>query len=148
MARPFLLELTELLADSFAIVENAASRGEIYSYCSRMIESEEQATHSLDKTDIKIVNLQTQVASVTSAVAETTYSEDEKKLRIRNLHKVVTTPIVYEGDFAVKRANKETRERELKTWLMQIAQDKNFTPSFSVFLIDPRPTHPRRLPPS
>ena len=77
--------------------------------------------------------------SDTSAVAENVQSENDKKLRLRNLGKVITTQPIKGGNYEASRANKETREKELKTWLTDICKEgSGYNPGFSLFLIDPK----------
>ena len=84
---------------------------------------------------LKFTNLQTQVASLTSAVAETAQGECDKMLRLRNLDKVLTTKTITTGSFEDKRANKSSREEELRNWLVALFGRCGHQPKFSLYII-------------
>ena len=85
-----------------------------------------------------ITNLQSQVSAVTSAVAESAQTEQDKKQRLRNLSKVVPTPVSQGGTPEQKRTNKAEREGELRTWLNNLFKGAGFKYNYNVFIIDPK----------
>ena len=85
-----------------------------------------------------------QIASLTSAVAETAQGECDKMLRLRNLDKALQTQLNTTGSFEDKRANKSKREDELHTWLVSLFNKSQYKPRFSVYIIEPKPNSAQR----
>ena len=114
------------------------TKGEIEDYC--LYKVEKDRGHANDRLTAKhnITQLQSQVAALTSAVAETAQTEHDKKLRLRKLNKAITTQPNQDGTSDQKRENKDKREGELRTWLNKLFHESNFYPSFSLFIIDPK----------
>ena len=86
----------------------------------------------------RVDNVVTQLGALTWAVAEKFQESDDKKLRIRNLEKVITAPTDYSGTTEAKAAAREKREGQFKTWLDTLTGRSNFHPTYSFYLIDPK----------
>ena len=85
---------------------------------------------------VRVDNLVTQVAALTSAVAEKFQETDNKKLRIRNLDSVITAPPNYSGTQEVKAESRKKREEQFKNWLDKLTSKNNFQPAYSFYLTD------------
>ena len=90
------------------------------------------------KEAVKVDNLVTQVAALTSAVAEKFQETDDKKLCIRNLNSVITVPPNYSGTQEAKAESRKKREEQFKNWLDKLTSKDNFQPAYSFYLIDPQ----------
>ena len=117
---PFLLHVTEAVRAAAYTVTSNVSKGVMEDYCNYAVEKDKE--HSNDRLTAKfnITQLQSQVAALTSAVAETAQTEHDKKLRLRNLNKAITTQPNQDGTSDQKRENKDKREGELRTWLNKL----------------------------
>ena len=91
--------------------------GHMEQWVNNKMGSEKDLALAESVSELKITHLQSQVASLTSAVAETAQGECDKMLRLRNLDKALKTQLISTGSFEDKRANKNIREGELKIWL-------------------------------
>ena len=103
----------------------APSRAEIMFHAIKETKDAQLYLVATELTKESISQLHTQTAALTSAVAETYSKEDEFQFQIRNLEGVVTTKAVVTGDAGPRRANKETRETELKDWIKALATKYN-----------------------
>ena len=109
--------------------------GHMEQWFNRKLLQERELALAESISELKITNLQSQVASLTSAVAETAQGESDKMLRLRNLDKALTTQLNTSGSFEDKRANKSKREDELRSWLETLFNQTNYKPRFSVYII-------------
>ena len=105
------------IAKAGIVMGNVTDVGHMEQWVNNKIIQEKSLALAEAISEIKITNLQTQVASLTSAVAETAQGECDKMLRLRNLDKVLTIKTNNNGSFEDKKANKTSRETELKNWL-------------------------------
>jgi hypothetical protein len=107
-------------------------------YCNYAVGKDREYSNDRLTAKSNVTQLQAQVSALTSAVAETAQTEHDKKLRLRNLNKVITTQPNQDGTSDQKRGNKDKREGELRTWLNKVFRESNFSPSYSLFIIDPK----------
>ena len=82
--------------------------------------------------------------TLTSAVAETAQGECDKMLRLRNLDKALKTQLISTGSFEDKRANKNSREGELKIWLEALFNRASYQPRFSLYIVEPKANSAQR----
>jgi hypothetical protein len=138
-SNPFLFLITEMVRSTVYELSGLQPKANLEAFSSFMFDQDKVNSDTRSTTKTEVTNLQAQMASLTSAVAENVQSENDKKLRLRNLGKVITTQPIKGGNYEASRANKETREKELKTWLTDICKEgSGYNPGFSLFLIDPK----------
>jgi hypothetical protein len=132
------------IAKAGIVMGNVTDVGHMEQWVNNKIINEKNLALTEAISEIKITNLQTQVASLTSAVAETAQGECDKMLRLRNLDKVLTIKTNNNGSFEDKRANKNSRETELKNWLEALFSRSGHKPKFSLYIIEPKPNSPQK----
>ena len=132
------------IAKAGIVMGNVTDVGHMEQWVNNKIINEKNLAVTEAISEIKITNLQTQVASLTSAVAETAQGECDKMLRLRNLDKVLATKIITTGRFEDKRANKSSREEELRNWLVALFGRCGHQPKFSLYIIEPKPNSPQK----
>ena len=123
---PFLIDTTEAVRKAAYGLAKNISVCKMEDYCNFAVDKDRGNANDRSTTKTCITQLQAQVSALTSAVAETAQTEHDKKLRLRNLSKVIATPPNLDGTSDQKRENKEKREGELRTWLTKIFGDKSF----------------------
>ena len=139
ITRPYMLAVTEAVKSALRSVEGAPSRGEAMEYLARAVKSEEAHATELATAKVGITQLQAQVGAITSAVAETSHNESDKKLKLRNLESVLKTNLVTDGNYEARKTSRESREKEIKTWLNNlIKEEQNFHPNYSIFIVEPK----------
>ena len=142
-AIPLLMYAADI-AKAGIVMGNVTDVGHMEQWVNNKIIQEKSLALAEAISEIKITNLQTQVASLTSAVAETAQGECDKMLRLRNLDKVLTIKTNNNGSFEDNRANKNSRETELKNWLEALFSRNNHKPKFSLYIIEPKPNSPQK----
>ena len=121
---------------------NFPSKGQLMAHAVSEYRGREDRARNEYIRDVSVVNLKNQSAVLTSAVAEISSKEDDRKLRLRNLESVFQTKLVATGDKFTMRANREKREAELTQWVhMIIGKEQGFRPSFTVFIIEAKSVH-------
>ena len=73
------------------------TQGEMYDYCNFAVSNDKSLAIDRGTAKSNITNLQSQVAALTSAVAESAQTEHDKKLRLPYLRKAIPTPASQEG---------------------------------------------------
>jgi hypothetical protein len=135
---PFLTFVMDAVRAAAYADSGNVTKGEMEDYCHFAVKKDKE--HANDRLTEKsnITNLHSQVAALKSAVAETSQTEHDKKLRLRNLSKAIITQPNQDGTSHQKRENKDKREGELRTWLDNLFKANNFYPTYSLFIIDPK----------
>ena len=103
--KPVLTFVRDAVKAAVHTVSDISTQGEMQDYCHFAIANDKALAVERVTAKANITNLQSQVSSVTSAVAESAQTEQDKKLRLRNLSKVIPTPVSQQ-----KRSNKAKRE--------------------------------------
>ena len=136
--KPVLTFVRDAVKAAVYTASNIITKGEMEDYCTFAVANDKTLAAERVTTKANVTNLQSQVSAVTSAVAESAQTEQDKKLRLRNLSKAVPTPLSQGGTAEQKRANKAKREGELRSWLNKLFQDASFKCNYNVFIIDPK----------
>ena len=136
--KPVLTFVRDAVKAAVYTASNIVTQGEMEDYCTFAVANDTTLAADRVTTKANVTNLQSQVSAVTSAVAESAQTEQDKKLRLRNLSKAVPTPLSQGGTAEQKRANKAKREGELRSWLNKLFQDASFKCNYNVFIIDPK----------
>jgi hypothetical protein len=136
--KPVLTFVRDAVKVAVYTASDISTHGEMQDYCHFAIANDKALAIERVTAKANITNLQSQVSAVTSAVAESAQTEQDKKLRLRNLSKVIPTPVSQGGTPEQKRTNKAEREGELRTWLNNLFKAASFKPNYNVFIIDPK----------
>jgi len=141
---PLLLLVTEVVRTSVRAANGSNEREAAIDFASRAMANEKAKANSEAKEVQRVDNLVTQLGALTCAVAEKFQESDDKKLRIRNLEKVITAPTDYSGTTEAKAKAREKREGQFRTWLDELTGRTNFYPTYSFYLIDPKKNDPKQ----
>ena len=138
-SNPFLFQISEMVKNSVYEHSKLKSKAHLEDYSNFLLGMDKDNSDAKANTKSQMTNLQAQMASLTNAVAESAQSENDKKIRIRNLGKVITTQPLRGANHEATKANRETRENELKNWIKKICNETgSYKPNFSLYLIDPK----------